>query len=123
VTTKTKDRDEALKYMKWQWMDNLDWQNEYSTAYGFHIPARKAATAANAKLQAGMAKVAVDMAAKYAAPLHKLWGGAVVTPWNDAVTNIFKNNADAKSEVEKAYELCSKELETQKKFWDELPGQ
>jgi len=122
VTTATKDLEEALKYLKWQWIDNLDWQNEYSTAYGFHIPARLSASAANAKVQEGMAKVAVDMAAKYAAPSHKLWGGPVVTPWNDAVTEIFKNNADAKSEVEKAYELCAAELEKQKKFWDELPG-
>jgi multiple sugar transport system substrate-binding protein len=122
VYGKTKYKDEALAYTKWQWIDNKDWQNEWSTAYGFHIPARKSAAAANAKLQTGNGAVAVKQVNSYGQVTHKLWGGAVATPWNDAVTEIFKNNANAKEQVDKAFELCKKELETQKKFWDELPG-
>ena len=122
VYGKTKHLPEAMEYTKWQWIDNTDWQNEWSTAYGFHIPARKSAAAANKKLQTGPGSKAVEQVNKYGACVHKLWGGPVTTPYNDAITQIFKNDADAKSEVQKAFELCKKELEGQKKFWDEIPG-
>ncbi len=122
VYAKSKYLDLTLEYTKWQWIDNVDWQNEWSTAYGFHIPARKSAAAANEKLQTGPGAKAVEQVNKYGYALHKLWSGPVPTPYNDAVTEIFKNNADIKEQVLKAYELCHKELEGQRKFWDELPG-
>jgi len=122
VYAKTKYKDEALAYTKWQWIDNKDWQTEWSTAYGFHIPARKSAAAANQKLQTGNGAVAVKQVNAYGQVTHKLWGGAVTTPWNDAVTEIFKNNANVKEQISKAIELCQKELDIQKKYWDELPG-
>jgi len=122
VYAKSKYLDLTLEYTKWQWIDNVDWQNEWSTAYGFHIPARKSAAAANEKLQTGPGAKAVEQVNKYGYALHKLWSGPVPTPYNDAVTEIFKNNADIKEQVLKAYELCQKELEGQRKFWDELPG-
>jgi len=122
VTTKSKDVEEATKYLHWQWVENIDWQNEYSTAYGFHIPARKSAREVNKNVTEGYAKTMFEMAEKYATIMPKLWGGAVTTPWNDAVTEIFKNNADIKPTLDKAFEQCQKELEIKKKYWDELPG-
>jgi len=122
VYAKSKYLDLALEYTRWQWIDNVDWQNEWSTAYGFHIPARKSAAAANAKLQTGPGAKAVEQVNKYGYAMHKLWSGPVPTPYNDAVTEVFKNNANVKDQISKAYELCQKELEGQRKFWDELPG-
>lgn len=122
VYSKSANLELALEYTKWQWIDNIDWQNEWSTAYGFHIPARKSAAAANAKLQTGPGAKAVEQVNKYGFALHKLWSGPVPTPYNDALTEIFKNNADIKSQLEKTAELCQKELDSQRAFWEELPG-
>jgi hypothetical protein len=44
------------------------------------------------------------------------------TAVSDAVTNIVKNGADARSEMETAYDKCVSELDIVLKRLEELPG-
>ncbi len=44
----------AKALIKWMWIDNTKLQEDWSTAYGFHIPPRASAAGAAAKLSSGL---------------------------------------------------------------------
>ena len=56
VNAKAKNVDAAKEYVKWLWIDQKKYQEDWCTSYGFHIPPRKSlAREAATKLQSGTA--------------------------------------------------------------------
>jgi len=102
--------EDSMAYVNWQWIENTDWQNEWASAYGFHVPARKSAAEANAKLSEGNPKIAVDGLYEYGRANGPYWTGAMWTALDDGISNIVKNNADAVPEMEKVKATCQEEL-------------
>ena len=43
VNAKGKDVDAAKEYVKWLWIEQKKYQEDWCTSYGFHIPPRKLA--------------------------------------------------------------------------------
>jgi len=105
--------EEAKAFVKWQWIDNIDWQNEWATAYGYHIPSRKSAVEANTEFDSGPAKVAKDGLYEYGFNKGPLWTGAMGTAVQDAYWRVLREGADAEAEVQSAYEVCQEELQRQ----------
>jgi multiple sugar transport system substrate-binding protein len=106
---------ESTEFMNWQWIENTDWQNEWASAYGFHVPPRKSAATANAKFESGNAKIAKDGLYEHGWANGPMWDGAMDTALSDAYNNVVKNNADPATEIQKAYDACQAELDRQLK--------
>ena len=51
VSARAKNIDAAKDYVKWLWVDQTDYQEDFALSYGFHIPARKSLAAKADKLQ------------------------------------------------------------------------
>jgi multiple sugar transport system substrate-binding protein len=113
VNGQSKHIPESTEFMNWQWIENTEWQNEWASAYGFHVPPRKSAAAANAKFESGNPKIAKDGLYEYGWSNGPMWNGAMGTAVADAYNNVVKNNADAAAEIQKAYDTCKAELDRQ----------
>lgn len=114
VSAKGKHVDEAKAFVKWLWIDNKEFQKDWSLSYGFHVPPRNSAAAEAEPLKSGPAKEAVDLLGKYGHPGNPNWTGAMGTAWGDAVNNILKNGGDAKGELAGAATKVQAELDKQK---------
>ena len=97
---------QATALQKWLWVDNTDWQIEWNTAYGYKALPRISLNDQVDRLKAGEPKHAVDMVNEYGYVVGQLWSGVMGTAVSDAVTNIVKNGADAKAEMQTAYDKC-----------------
>ncbi len=104
-------KEESMAYVNWQWIENTDWQNEWATAYGFHVPPRKSAAAANTHLIEGNPKIALDGLYEYGRANGPYWTGSMATAVGDAFSNIVKNDAPAEEEMQKAKAKCETEME------------
>ncbi len=102
--------EESKEFVKWQWIDNTEWQNEWASAYGFHVPSRKSAAAANAKLAEGNPKIAVDGLYQYGRSNGPYWTESMGSAVTDAYSNIVKNDAPAEAEMQKAFDTATAEL-------------
>lgn len=111
VSAKGKHVEEAKAFAKWQWIDNKADQQDWALSYGFHIPPRNSAAAEAEKLKTGAAKEAWDIVNKYGHDESPFWTGAMGTLFTTAVTNIIKNGADPKSELDTAATKCQAELD------------
>lgn len=105
--------DLSKEYVKWQWIDSTEWQNEWASAYGFHVPPRKSAAAANEKFGAGNPKIAKDGLYAYGWANGPMWNGAMGTAVDDAFWHIVRDGSDAEAEVQTAYDTCVDELARQ----------
>lgn len=103
--------EESLAFVNWQWIENTDWQNEWATAYGFHVPPRKSAAAANTHLSEGNAKIALDGLYAYGRANGPYWTGSMGTAITDAYSNIVKNDAPAEAELAAAKTTVESEME------------
>lgn len=115
VNGQSKYIPEAKAFVKWLWIENTKWQNEWASAYGFHVPPRKSAAAANEKFKEGNAKIAKDGLYKYGWANPPMWNGTMGTAVSDAFWNVVKQGKDAKAEIQAAYDKCKAELDKQLK--------
>lgn len=113
VNAKSPNVQAATEYVKWLWITNKEVQKDWSLSYGFHVPPRMSAAAEAEPLKTGPAKEAVDILNKYGVPNNPAWTGAMGTAWGDAVTNILKNGADPKTELDAAAAKVQAELDKQ----------
>ncbi|UCC65002.1 MAG: extracellular solute-binding protein [Anaerolineae bacterium] len=113
---------EATALQKWLWVDNTDFQIEWNTAYGYKALPRISLNAQVERLKAGQPKHAVEMVNEYGYVVGQLWSGVMGTAVSDAVTNIVKNGADARSEMQTAYDKCVAELDIVLEKVEKLPG-
>jgi multiple sugar transport system substrate-binding protein len=111
VAAKGKNVAAAKEYVKWLWIDNSDVQIDWNVGYGFHVPPRKSIAAKADKLKTGPAAEAVDILNKYGHANGPLWDATMETALTTAVSNIIKNNADAKKELDQAADKCNTELQ------------
>ncbi|WP_045235094.1 ABC transporter substrate-binding protein [Deinococcus pimensis] len=96
VNAKSKNVAAAKALVKSQWIDNAALQEDWNTAYGFHIPARNSVAAASEKLKTGTAADVVRLASTYGRSLYPgLWSGDVELALRDGVTRIMRTDASA----------------------------
>lgn len=112
VNAKGKHVDESKAFTKWLWIDNTADQKDWALSYGFHIPCRMSVAKEAAPLQADPVKSIVQYYYDYGRGEGPLMDTAMWTAFNNAVSNIVKNGADAKSELDKAAKTCQTELDS-----------
>ena len=110
VNPKSKHVEEAKQFVKWLWIDNTEFQKDWSLSYGFHVPPRKSAAAEAEPLKEGAAAEAVKILNDHGRILPPQWTQAMTTILTDALSNIVKNGSPADQEVKAAAEKCRAEL-------------
>ncbi|UUV28927.1 extracellular solute-binding protein [Amycolatopsis roodepoortensis] len=105
VHAKSLNPNAAKDFVKWLWLERVDFQQEFATRFGFHLPARlsvlgKVAAAADA------AKL-VKENGRAAGPL---WTPTANTALVDALGRIARDGADPAAETKAAVEAVKAEL-------------
>lgn len=112
VSAKAKDVEAAKAFVKWLWIDNTEYQEDWALNYGFHIPPRKSLAAKAAKLQSGPAAETLKLTEQYGWVDDPAFTQTMRTAFTDAVTNIVQKNKDPKSELAGAASKVDAELKS-----------
>jgi len=110
VTAKGKDPDAARDFVKWLWIDQEDFQVDFSNAYGTHIPAKPALVPKADKISSGAGAEAAKFVDELGHAPDKLWTNAISQAMVAAVTNVATKKADARAEVSKVAAVATKEI-------------
>ncbi|MFM9369656.1 ABC transporter substrate-binding protein [Streptomyces sp. Da 82-17] len=112
VSAKARDKDAAKAYVKWLWVEQAKYQEDFALSYGFHIPARLSLAKKADKLKQGAAADAVRFATESgfaAQPL--LWTPRSQTVYQDALSRIVKDGADPDKELRSVVRKVRAELD------------
>jgi multiple sugar transport system substrate-binding protein len=112
VSAKAKDVDAAKKFVKWLWLDQTAYQEDWSLSYGFHIPPRKSLAAKATKLTTGAAAETLKLTQQYGWVDNPAWTSTMTTAFTDMASNVILKNKDAKSELAGVVAKVQTELKT-----------
>ncbi|WP_431046852.1 ABC transporter substrate-binding protein [Streptomyces sp. P1-3] len=110
VSAKAKDVDKAKEFVKWLWLDQKQYQEEWALDYGFHIPARKSIAAGADKLRSGPAAEAVKLFNENGVFDDPLFTEGMFNTLLDAVTNSVRDDKSPESELDKAETRIGRDL-------------
>ena len=116
VNSRSRNLEEAKKYVRWLWIENAEIQKDWNLSYGFHVPPRLSIARSAEALQAEVPKVALKSIAEYGHALPPAWSGSMTTALNDAVSNIVKNNRAVAPEIKNAAYKCERELKRELRY-------
>ena len=111
VNARSADVDAAKAYVKWLWVEKTDYQTEFATKFGAHLPARKSLAETADALREGPAKdIAgyVVESGRIASPAR--WSARANTALSDAVSRIAREGAEAAPELKAAVEVARAEI-------------
>lgn len=112
VSAKSDKVDDAKAFTKWLWIEQSEYQEDWSLSYGFHIPPRKSLAEKADKLKSGPAAEVVELNSQYGVGDNPYWNvPAVNAPFADVVTNVVQKGNDPMGELEKAAEKSREELQ------------
>jgi multiple sugar transport system substrate-binding protein len=111
VNGKSKNIDAAKKYVQWLWLQNAEVQKDWALSYGFHVPPRSSTAASATPLQSGEAKDAVGLLTEHGIRNTALWAPSVQKPYDDAVSDIVKKNADPAASLASAAQRSQQALD------------
>jgi multiple sugar transport system substrate-binding protein len=110
VFGKGKNIQAAKDFVKWLWIDNVEYQTDWALSYGFHVPPRKSVSDAAEALKTGAASEIVGFLQQYGKGTPVLWNGAMGTALTQALTNVVQNGADAATELATAEQTVTAEV-------------
>ena len=93
--------DAAKDFVKWLWVDQEDYQVDFSNSYGTHIPAKPALVPKADKIASGAGAEAAGFVDELGHAPDKLWTPATAQACTAAVTNVVFKKADPKTEIAK----------------------
>lgn len=99
VNAKGKNPEAAKEFVRWLWVDQEDYQLEFSTAFGTHIPAKTALVPKAEKLASGPGADAAKFVAEMGHANDKLWTPSISQAVVAALTNVVQKKADPKTEI------------------------
>lgn len=110
VNAKSKNVEEAKKFVRWLWIENTANQQDWNLAYGFHVPPRKSAASAAEPLKSGAPAQAVEFLNNYGKSQPPIWTPGMGSALTDALTRVVKENADPTAELNTAAQKVEEEL-------------
>ncbi|MFD5828204.1 ABC transporter substrate-binding protein [Lentzea sp. NPDC060358] len=111
VNAKSKQVEVAKDFVRWLWIGQTEYQEDFNLSYGFHIPPRESIAAKASKLTSGPAADAVEFVrdnAKASNPPD--WTSVMRTAFNDAVSRVVRDGAPADAELKGAASKVRDEL-------------
>ncbi|MET7476923.1 sugar ABC transporter substrate-binding protein [Streptomyces sp. NPDC005648] len=111
VNAKGKNVDAAKEYVKWLWIDQTQYQEDWATSYGFHIPPRTSIAAKADKLKSGLPAEGVKLFTDYGHFDNIAYDQTMQTAFADVIASSVRKNGDP----EKALDTCDKKVNVELK--------
>lgn len=111
VNARSNDVEAAKAYVKWLWVEQSEYQTEFATAFGAHLPARKSLTDKAESLRDGPGKEIAGFVAdsgRIASPSR--WSATANTALSDAVSRIAREGAEPSGELKAALDVARTEI-------------
>ncbi|EKX68787.1 sugar ABC transporter substrate-binding protein [Streptomyces ipomoeae] len=110
VNAKGKNVDAAKEYVKWLWIDQKEYQEDWATSYGFHIPPRISLAKEATKLKSGNAAEGVRLFNEFGHFDNIGWTQAMITALEDVFANAVRKDMDPEKALDKADVAVNREL-------------
>jgi multiple sugar transport system substrate-binding protein len=110
VNAKGSHVDLAKEYVKWLWIDQKKYQEDWSLSYGFHIPPRASLAASATKLKSGLPAEGVKLFGEYGHFDNIGWTQSMITALEDVFANCVRKNGDPEAALDKADVTVNREL-------------
>ncbi|WP_221351041.1 ABC transporter substrate-binding protein [Streptomyces beigongshangae] len=111
VNAKGEDVDLAKDYVKWLWIDQKEYQEDWALGYGFHIPPRTSIAESATELKSGLPAEAVKLFTDYGRFDNISWTQAMITAFEEVVANAVRKGTDPEKALDAADEKVGRELE------------
>ncbi|MBD0838497.1 MULTISPECIES: ABC transporter substrate-binding protein [unclassified Streptomyces] len=110
VNAKGDNVDAAKEYVKWLWIDQKEYQEDWATSYGFHIPPRTSLAESADKLKTGNAAEGVKLFNEFGHFDNIGWTQAMRTSLEDVFANSVRKGGDPEASLDKADKAINREL-------------
>ncbi|GHH80759.1 ABC transporter substrate-binding protein [Streptomyces capitiformicae] len=110
VNAKGKNVEETKEYVKWLWIDQKEYQEDWALSYGFHIPPRTSIAESADKLKSGLPAEGVKLFNEYGNFDNIGWTQASRTAMEDVMANCVRKGGDPDKELTKADAKVNREL-------------
>ncbi|MGX1564892.1 ABC transporter substrate-binding protein [Streptomyces sp. NPDC055506] len=110
VNAKGKNVEAAKDYVKWLWIDQKKYQEDFATSYGFHIPPRTSLAQSATKLKSGLPAEGVKLFNEFGHFDNIGWTQAMIAAINDVMANSVRKNGDPKAQLAAAEKKVDAEL-------------
>ncbi|ELS57565.1 ABC transporter substrate-binding protein [Streptomyces viridochromogenes] len=111
VNAKSKNVDAAKEYVKWLWIDQKEYQEDWALSYGFHIPPRTSIAQSAEKLKSGLPAEGVKLFNEFGHFDRIGWTQAMIT----ATEDVFANSVRKDGDPEAALDACDKKVNAELK--------
>jgi multiple sugar transport system substrate-binding protein len=110
VNAKGRHVDLAKEYVKWLWIDQKKYQEDWSLSYGFHIPPRTSLAASATKLKSGLPAEGVKLFGEYGHFDNIGWTQSMITALEDVFADSVRKGGDPEAALDKADVTVNREL-------------
>ncbi|MEV0634441.1 sugar ABC transporter substrate-binding protein [Streptomyces sp. NPDC050619] len=110
VNAKGKNVDAAKAFVKWLWIDQKKYQEEWATSFGFHIPPRTSIAESATKLKSGLPAEGVKLFNEFGHFDNIGWTQAMITALEDVFANSVRKNGNPQASLDKADAAVNREL-------------
>ncbi|BCL26782.1 ABC transporter substrate-binding protein [Streptomyces aurantiacus] len=110
VNAKGKNVDLAKEYVKWLWIDQKKYQEDWALSYGFHIPPRQSIAASATELKSGLPAEGVKLFTDYGRFDNISWTQAMITALDEVIANAVRKGTDPEKALDTADAKVNREL-------------
>ncbi|CAM5432042.1 Sugar ABC transporter substrate-binding protein OS=Streptomyces alboniger OX=132473 GN=CP975_11175 PE=4 SV=1 [Streptomyces alboniger] len=110
VNAKSKNVDAAKEFVKWLWIDQKKYQEEWATSFGFHIPPRTSIAQTATKLKSGLPAEGVKLFNEFGHFDNIGWTQAMITALEDVFADSVRKDGDPEASLDKADKAVNREL-------------
>ncbi|WP_316740593.1 sugar ABC transporter substrate-binding protein [Streptomyces sp. MK7] len=110
VNAKSGNVDAAKEYVKWLWIDQKKYQEDWALSYGFHIPPRTSIARSATKLKSGLPAEGVKLFDEYGHFDRIGWTQAMITATEDVFADCVRKNGDPEAALDKCDKTVNAEL-------------
>ncbi|MFD9441333.1 ABC transporter substrate-binding protein [Streptomyces sp. NPDC060006] len=110
VNAKSKNVDLAKEYVKWLWIDQKKYQEDWSLSYGFHIPPRTSLAESATKLKSGLPAEGVKLFNEFGHFDNPAWTQAMIVALENVVADTVRKGGNPEAALDKADKIVNREL-------------
>lgn len=110
VNAKSENVEAAKEYVKWLWIDQKEYQEDWATSFGFHIPPRASLAKTATKLKSGNAAEGVRLFNEFGHFDNIGWTQAMRTAFEDVFANSVRKDMDPEAALDKCDTAVNREL-------------
>ncbi|MGW0820226.1 ABC transporter substrate-binding protein [Streptomyces sp. NPDC002845] len=102
--------DEAKEYVKWLWIDQKEYQEDWALSYGFHIPPRTSIAESADALKSGLPAEGVQLFSEYGHFDNIGFTQGMIDATEDVIADCVRQEGDPEAALDKADGKINREL-------------